>query len=257
MFYVYVYLDPRRSGKYTYKNVSFLFEPFYIGKGKNKRYLDHITQVDRKKKSYFREKLLKILSEYSKQELQKYILILRDGLSEEEAFELEKELIKSIGRADLGLGCLTNHTDGGEGTRGGRGSKGARWTQSEDAKQKISIANKGKPKTEAHKRKLSIFHTGRKHTEESLAKMSEIKKGERNSMFGKHRTLKDKNKISKTLKGKYLGEKASHHKLTQQDIVQIKIELSGSIKQIKIAEKFKVHPSVISKISTGKSWSNF
>ena len=38
MHYVYAYLDPRKPGKYSYKglNVSFLYEPFYIGKGKNR-----------------------------------------------------------------------------------------------------------------------------------------------------------------------------------------------------------------------------
>ena len=36
-------------------------------------------------------------------------------MTEEDAFKLEKHLIKSIGRRDLGLGTLVNMTDGGEG----------------------------------------------------------------------------------------------------------------------------------------------
>jgi hypothetical protein len=36
IFYNYIYLDPRKPGRYTFKNLNFslLFEPFYVGKGK-------------------------------------------------------------------------------------------------------------------------------------------------------------------------------------------------------------------------------
>lgn len=32
-FYVYVYLDPRKEGKYVYGEFQFDYEPFYVGKG--------------------------------------------------------------------------------------------------------------------------------------------------------------------------------------------------------------------------------
>ena len=43
------------------------------------------------------------------------IKIIKDNLTEEEAFNLEINLIKQYGRQDLGTGILKNKTDGGEG----------------------------------------------------------------------------------------------------------------------------------------------
>ena len=43
-FYVYIYLDPRKPGKYTYEDLCFLYEPFYIGKGKNNRIDGHLYE---------------------------------------------------------------------------------------------------------------------------------------------------------------------------------------------------------------------
>ena len=40
-FYLYVYLDPRKPGTYQYNNLSFNFEPIYIGKGKGNRDMYH------------------------------------------------------------------------------------------------------------------------------------------------------------------------------------------------------------------------
>ena len=46
MYYNYIYLNPFKPGKYTFRylNFSLLYEPYYVGKGKDLRYLDHIKE---------------------------------------------------------------------------------------------------------------------------------------------------------------------------------------------------------------------
>lgn len=52
-----------------------------------------------------------------------YVEVLFEGLSAEEAFEIEIYLISKFGRKDKGLGPLVNLSDGGEGVSGGLGGK--------------------------------------------------------------------------------------------------------------------------------------
>jgi hypothetical protein len=40
-YFVYCFFDIRKSGKYTFNEFSFEFEPIYIGKGKGRRPLQH------------------------------------------------------------------------------------------------------------------------------------------------------------------------------------------------------------------------
>lgn len=51
-FYVYVYIDPSKRGSYFYDglNFSFLYEPFYIGKGQNDRIMVHLNEYRLKKR---------------------------------------------------------------------------------------------------------------------------------------------------------------------------------------------------------------
>ncbi len=61
------------------------------------------------------------------------IKIVKDNLTEVEAFNLEINLIEQYGRQDLGTGILKNKTIGGEG-----------YSLSEETKQKLSVAGKGR-----------------------------------------------------------------------------------------------------------------
>ena len=135
-FYVYIYLDPRKPGKYKYSKYKFTYEPLYIGKGHDKR----IVYFDRKYNPLLMNKLHKMFFPI--------YLMIKDNLTEEEAFTEEIKAIATIGRRDQGKGPLCNMTDGGEGNSG--------YTHSEGSKQKMRNAHIGKkigPMPEEYKQK--------------------------------------------------------------------------------------------------------
>jgi len=111
-YYVYCYLDPRSSGKFTYGDMEFDNEPFYVGKGSKKRIGDHITPGYLKRDTN-KKKVNKILSILGKG-LKPIQIKLFENLTEEKSLEKEKEVVSTIGRMDCKKGPLTNLTDGGE-----------------------------------------------------------------------------------------------------------------------------------------------
>ncbi len=106
-YYIYEYWDPKHN------------EPFYVGAGQNDRMYDHLIEAtnynqikERKGLNHFKiKKILKIWN----QKLQPNIKIVFRSDDLEVVYNKEIELIKFYGRRDLGLGPLTNLTDGGEG----------------------------------------------------------------------------------------------------------------------------------------------
>jgi hypothetical protein len=176
---VYVLLDSRKSGVFSYEDLIFNNEPFYVGKGSPERPYKHLKAVKYNWSSpaYFHNihktnKIRKMLREGS----EPIVYIYKNDLSAEESIELEKEVIKKIGRKDKKLGPLTNKTDGGDGPLG------------------VSI-------TDELRKKLSENHAdfngeknpffGKKHREETKKRLTEIRltmyKGINNPMYGVHR----------------------------------------------------------------------
>jgi hypothetical protein len=131
-FYVYAYLRENLT-------------PYYIGKGKGNR------------------AWVKGNGEVYPPINQRRIRILRDNLTETEAFALEIALILQYGRKDIGTGILRNKSNGGEGPSGAVRSNATRI--------KMSMAHKNKKLTDSHKKKLSEAHRGKTLTAEHKEKI--------------------------------------------------------------------------------------
>lgn len=111
-FYVYIYLDPRKPGEYIYGEYNFNYEPLYIGKGCDQRkefHLRYYKKINPRSNLVFLRKIKKILS------LNKIpiIKIIKENLNEKDAYSLEFDIIKIIGRRILNNGPLLNISDGG------------------------------------------------------------------------------------------------------------------------------------------------
>lgn len=105
MYYVYVYLDPTKKGNYTYDGYKFDYEPFYVGKGKNKKYKSHLNgQLHNKE---VRERILEIKNSSG---MEPIIVKLQHHLNKENSIIEERTLIKTIGTIDgyKNKGCLLN-----------------------------------------------------------------------------------------------------------------------------------------------------
>jgi len=122
--YVYVYLNPLKPGKYQYDglNMSFLYEPFYVGRGINNRYMKHILDLISNRNFEHNPLKFNILKKIIKsidiERIKDYILFYATNLSNIDANELEQNIILSIGKRVDNSGPLSNITDGGEGSLG-------------------------------------------------------------------------------------------------------------------------------------------
>jgi len=191
-YYVYILLDPRKPGKYEYLglDIGFLFEPFYVGKGKGKRVTNHFLPCELKRntpKVNRIKKIMKNINDYP------FALKICDFISKEEANNLEMKLIKLIGRKDLGKGPLVNLTDGGDGGNGyvpslqlreyfSRIRKGVSHpSPSQETRHKISISLTG--------RRANFSEKDRKRRSERMIQYNKNRishwKGEGNPNYGK------------------------------------------------------------------------
>ena len=164
-FYTYAYLREDRT-------------PYYIGKGKD----DRAYNKNRKN--------IKPPKDKSK------ILILKNNLTEEEAFNHEIYMISVFGRKDLRTGILHNKTNGGDGASGAIRSK--------ETKNKLSKALSGKN---------NPFY-GKTLSQETKDKISKALSGENHPFYGKTLPQETKNKLSKVLSGEnnpFYGKTGENH----------------------------------------------
>jgi hypothetical protein len=118
-YYIYIYLNPLNPGVFNYQDLTFDFEPIYVGKGTGKRIHNHLSSCQNKNnKTGYRRLFYQKLRKIIKLGFSPIIITFKDNLSEKEAFSLETELISKIGRRIMKEGPLCNNSKGGEGSSG-------------------------------------------------------------------------------------------------------------------------------------------
>ena len=122
------------------------------------------------------------------------IEILYTNLTNEEAIDIEKNLITHYGRKDQNKGELVNHTNGGEGTIG--------YNHSDETKLKIAEKAKNRICSDETRKKISETSLGKKMSKECIDKKSEYMKG--NEYFkGKTHSEETKKKMSEAAKNRH------------------------------------------------------
>jgi len=145
MFYTYAYLREDKT-------------PYYVGKGKGRRMYNKHHRV-------------------SLPTDKKFIVVVKDNLTEEEAFQHEMEMIQKYGRKDLGTGILLNMTDGGEGNSG---------REIPEHQRKIISEKNSHPLTEDHKKKISKSLKGVENTSQHNKNISQSMKGRKRGPYKIH-----------------------------------------------------------------------
>ncbi len=201
MFYVYLHLQADQP------------VPFYVGKGMGER------AYARGNRSKFWHR---VVAKHGWD-----TLILEDGLSEQEAHDLEKHYIKWFGRRSNGSGTLVNLTDGGDGCAGMKHSEATkavlsaknsivkRGTKlSAETRAKIGAAHRGKVVSDITRQRLSLSHMN--PSPEVRAKMSaaakaraplsaESRKKAAISNTGRKRSLEARERMSAAQKGRVVS----------------------------------------------------
>lgn len=164
-FYVYAWRRPDTG------------DIFYIGKGRGKRARSFNGRSDL---------FMRVVAKVRRLGLEPEITFIAKGLTESEAFSIEKRSILEYGRRDTGCGPLVNMTDGGDGASG--------LILTEDHKARIASSKIGKPRPEwlkerlrelklgvplspGHRANISAAQVGSKHSEEAKAKIGLAHKG--------------------------------------------------------------------------------
>ena len=165
-YYVYVYCDPTKKGKFSYPNldICFLFEPFYIGMGKRNRMYSHLKPQNLIKNSPKIGKIKKLMK------LNYLPIIFKLEESFDKLFIIDKEIfyITNIGRrVVIKDGPLMNIMGGGEGTydypeeykkKLSINAK-QRYLNSDVTRKKISESKKKKIPVEIQKEILNLYQT--------------------------------------------------------------------------------------------------
>jgi len=176
-FYVYILLRPWNG------------VPCYIGKGTRGRCFVHQKMGEKHPNLRLRRIIAKASEPLP-------VVKVAEGLTEDQAFILEKALIKQYGRK-----TLANSTDGGEGFTGGRHTAESKarigkahsilklgHEVSEETRKKIGDANRGRVRSDEQKEKIS---QSIKESEKAKAHIKQLA----DDMRGKHLSDEHKEKL--------------------------------------------------------------
>lgn len=216
-FYVYTYSYPDET-------------PFYVGKGTGSRKRIHLrdAKAGRNNKKW----AVRVVAKLLRNGQEPIITVVKDGLTSQEALQLEVEFIRQYGRKDIGTGILVNCTDGGDGainvsdeTKKKQTAKFIEWSKTkrvvdDEYRRKISETQRGRKLPEEQKEKIRQYYRthnspfkGKKHSDETRAKMSISQK--RNVVRSPHSEF-TKQKLSAKRQGElnpFFGRKHSSETL--------------------------------------------
>jgi ribosomal protein S16 len=248
MYYVYIYLDTYYQELHTALDYEFDYRPIYVGKGTGDRMFDHLKGT---KNKIFENKI----QHWQKNGVQPIIRVLKMMDLEAAAFDLERELICTIGRFDQGKGPLLNLTDGGEGVSGhdpwNKGRKGL-YVASEATRAKLSNALRGKPKPKDFGEKVSRGLKGKTKTashrhalsQANIGKTSPLKRQPSRQSAESHAKAADKRKEwwtperREAKRAQFVGKKLSNEHKANLALAMEKVRKPHSEEtKLKMSEK--------------------
>lgn len=171
-YYVYIYRDPITN------------EPFYVGKGKDDRYKDHLKET---RDNYKNKRKYDKIQSIFKLNLKPIIEFHSYYYDEDDAYDVEEALIKQYGRIDFDQnGILTNIAINSKPSS--LALKGRTWEEiygievAKIRKKKMSNRLKGKIQTEEHRRKNSQSKKGKTYEEIHGIEAARLRKIKRNQI---------------------------------------------------------------------------
>lgn len=210
--------DPR--GFYVYVLFRETGVPFYVGKGRDARWLFHekVAKAGGTHKDRLIQRILSKRADVPK-------VKVREGLTNAEARITEVSLIAAIGREKDG-GPLINQTRGGDGCvepdeevryRMGNGMRGRKL--SDETRAKMKAAKKGYAMSPEDRARAAKTRTGQKRSDEAKAKMRAAKLGKKQ---------KPEHVAART--AKIRGRKAPPEECARKSAARLAIDASAIVK---------------------------
>jgi hypothetical protein len=190
-YYLYVFTDTTKPGKYKYGEYEFEYMPFYVGVSNSESYYKrediHIKYAKIKKDVTNNKYKMNIINKIIKSNMEPCIYRFFENSSKEFIFEKEKELISKFGTRFNGSGPLVNISLGGDG-----GDTFTNNPRKEEIREKHRVNAIGKNNNmyglplelnPSHIAKLNGNHwnKGKKASSETIEKLSKANSGSNNN----------------------------------------------------------------------------